>query len=112
MNVPEEAEKIVKAIKVIREYSGEGMSDCRKALRAANGDPLLAIGYLWATGLCVNVKSDRHTWILLRAQSYSKNLVLGEDGKIHFAEAQQSPRPSSGLKKPIEVENNARNGFC
>jgi translation elongation factor EF-Ts len=78
----EEATKIVKSIRAIRDFSGEGLMDCKKALRSANGDPLLAVGILRASGLCVNIKGDRQAWNLRNAEGYAKTLELTEDGAI------------------------------
>lgn len=82
---------IVEALRAMREFTGEAITDCRKALRAANGDPLLAIGHLRAIGLCVHVKGDRIAWQLQQAQRYAKGLEMGSDGKIRHVDVQPSP---------------------
>ena len=96
MTVAEEAAKIVKAIRAMREFSGENIMDCRQALRTANGDPLLALGKMRIRGHLVHVKGDIVAWELRQAESYARNLVMGDDGKIRYIEPRSdfsTPRP-------------------
>lgn len=86
MQISAEAKRIVAAVKAMREFSGEGLMDCRAALRSANGDPLLGLGLMRAKGLCVNVKGDRLAWNLRQAESYAKLLILDDQGVIRHAE--------------------------
>lgn len=90
MSTSEDPKIIAAAIKAMREFTGEAITDCRKALRAANGDPLLATGYLRAAGLLVHIKGDRLAWQLRQAESYAKGLVMGIDGKIRHIEVHPS----------------------
>ena len=82
---------IVAVLKAMREFTGESITNCQKVLRAANGDPLLAVGHLRTIGLCVHVKGDRLAWQLRQAQSYAWGLEMGSDGKIRHVDVQPSP---------------------
>lgn len=94
MPISAEAQKIVTAVKTMREFSGEGLMDCRAALRSANGDPLLALGLMRARGSCVNVKGDRLAWNLRQAESYAALLELDDKGVIRYASPGSEMSPS------------------
>lgn len=78
------------AIHAVREYTGMGVKECRKAVVACEGDPLMACGYLHYAGCAVNLNGqDVEAWTLRSAKDYAKLLMLDEWGRIC-----QAPAPS------------------
>lgn len=52
---------------IIRDTVGIGLAEVKRAFELArseefNGDVVLAVGYLHANGLAVNIRGDRHAW--------------------------------------------------
>ncbi|MDE8453284.1 translation elongation factor Ts, partial [Klebsiella pneumoniae] len=55
------AEITAAAVKDLREKSGAGMMDCKKALTEANGDMTVAMDWLRAKGLAAAAKKSSRT---------------------------------------------------
>ena len=55
------AEITAAAVKTLRERSGAGMMDCKKALSEANGDMEAAVDWLRAKGLAAAAKKSSRT---------------------------------------------------
>lgn len=82
------------AILAVREYTGLGRGDCRRALAACDNDPLVACGYLRYQGCAINLNGqDVEAWTLRNARAYAELLMLDEDGRICHA-PKPSKRPS------------------
>jgi hypothetical protein len=80
----------------LREYTGEGLMNCRKALVVCNGDVLVACGYLRYQGSLV-ARPNYEQWLMGMAKTYSNDLVIGEDGKIRLLENRNSFSPTPEL---------------
>jgi hypothetical protein len=83
-------------VKILREFTGEGMMDCRNKLVKAQGDLLLAVGLLHVSGQLVNVKGNRAERDLHAARAFIEDLELAPDGKIRRKLPDNSPRRPSG----------------
>jgi hypothetical protein len=90
----------VKALRALREFTGEGIAMCRQALEKANGDPLLAAGFMQVSGQLVNVRSNREERDLARAQSYADDLEMDEQGSICRRKPGSAPRRPPVIKNP------------
>ncbi len=79
MNKHEDSEKV----RMLREFTGEGMVDCHKALKICQGDVLLACGYMKYAGCAINLKGGNHReWALNAGRRYASELAFDADGKI------------------------------
>lgn len=86
-----------KALRELREFTGEGIATCRQALEKANGDPLLAVGLMQASGQLVNVRGSREERDMRIAKSYAEDLELDAEGKIGWRKPGSAPRRPSGF---------------
>jgi hypothetical protein len=64
-------------VRLVRDLTGMGMMDAKKAVELAGGDDfagdvVLAIGYVHASGLAINVGNDRHGWNLMKGAEYAE----------------------------------------
>ena len=72
-------------VKYLREITGCGMMEAKKALVACNGDSLLAEGYLKYMGCAINVypregetrEQAYMRWVWGMAEGYKRRLVEG-----------------------------------
>lgn len=68
-------------VRALRQFTGQGLMDCKKALVTCRGDVLMAVGHLHYSGCLINLKSgDMVTWVRNRAAGYAEQLewVKGE----------------------------------
>lgn len=103
---PELANEIantVAGIKALREFTGEAIAVCRQALEKANGDPLLAVGLMQASGQLVNVRGSREERDMRIAKSYAEDLELDAEGKIGRRKPGSAPRRASGFSANLGV---------
>ncbi|WP_455233070.1 hypothetical protein [Geopseudomonas aromaticivorans] len=82
-----DAGRTLELVRNLQAVTGQGMMDCRRALKACAGDPLLACGYVHAMGLAVNVKGDRDAWLLKTAQWLAQDYRLTADGLVERVSA-------------------------
>ena len=68
-------------VEVLRRRSGAGLMECKKALQKANGDLLLAEGYMKYSGLAVNIKmagknpeEAKEDWVWSKARTYAESM--------------------------------------
>ena len=77
-------EILAKDVKYLREIVGCGLLEAKKALTWAEGDPLLAEGYLKYQGLAVTIRREGMTdqeaydwWVRKNAERYRKDVIEG-----------------------------------
>lgn len=74
----------VKNVHAIRDFTGEGIMACKKALDKAGGDPLIAVGVLKYSGILVNFKNgDGAERTARMARSFAAELQM-IDGVISY----------------------------
>ncbi len=77
-------EQLIESLKMLRDYTGMGAVECRRALERCEGDALMAVGYLKYNGSLINLKGgSQESWLLGQARSYAKLLCI-KDGKIGY----------------------------
>lgn len=69
-------------VRILREWSGEGIMTIGKALNACNGDLLMAAGYLKYDGCLINTTNKN--WVMDMAKGFSQEVALTESGKIAY----------------------------
>lgn len=69
-------------IKVLREWSGEGVVSCRSVLDKCGEDLLLSAAYMRYQG-CL-VATPNKNWVMDMARWYVVDLTLNEEGKIAY----------------------------
>lgn len=65
----------IEKVNQIRGFTGEGLLDCKKALIKAEGDVLLAIGFLRTEG-CLMKTKEHEKWQLNYAKSVAEDLEI------------------------------------
>jgi hypothetical protein len=73
-------------VKALREWSGEPVSNVRRALEACEEDILVAAGFLKYDGCLVN--SPNQSWALDKAKANVDDFVLDAEGKLAY-----NPKP-------------------
>lgn len=62
-------------VRALRQFTGQGSMDCKKALVTCRGDVLMAVGHLHYSGCLINLKSgDMATWVRNQAAGYAEQL--------------------------------------
>lgn len=69
-------------VRILREWSGEGIMTIGKALNVCNGDLLMAAGYLKYDGCLINTTNKN--WVMDMAKGFSEGLMLSDEGKIVY----------------------------
>ncbi|MBB4866906.1 NACalpha-BTF3-like transcription factor [Pseudomonas nitritireducens] len=101
--VPETAEITAESVRILRQISGHGMMECRKALVAANGNVLEAVGHLFYAGCLINVKNGGYdAWLDRMVKSFAEAHEI-RDGKIVEKKGVPPLKPSFMIK-PSDYE--------
>lgn len=67
------------SVRFVRERAGVSLAEARRALEATEGDRDLALGYLRYVNAAVNVRGDRHAWVMAQARAW---VDRGGDGLL------------------------------
>ena len=59
-------------VRKLRDVTGAGLPDCKRALERSGGDLPLAAGYLRMDGLAVHIRGDRAAWEDAGAQKWAE----------------------------------------
>jgi hypothetical protein len=85
-------------VKALRDWSGEGVSEVRRALKTCEEDLFVAAGFLRYEGCLVN--SPNPNWALDKAKANAADFVLTDEGKLMYQpKPVSSPRLS--VSKPV-----------
>jgi hypothetical protein len=89
-------------VKALREWSGEGVSNVRRALQTCEEDLFVAAGFLRYEGCLVN--SSNPNWALDKAKANAADFVLSDEGKLVY-----QPKPVSSQRlsggRPVVAES-------
>jgi hypothetical protein len=81
-------------VKALREWSGEPVSNVRRALEACEEDILVAAGFLKYDGCLVN--SPNPNWALDKAKANAADFTLSAEGKLDY-----KPKPVSSPRLSV-----------